>query len=149
MSHRAALVEGTAVLHGMLLMVVLGLGIGLRFWLCVVWGQNQDMAAWRDVAKVMHLFGSPYSYPNYNYAPVWAWLLWLLSWLPWDLHLSVVGVLTAADFAIACMLLNWVGPLAAVLFWLNPVSIIITGFHSQFDCLAIAVGMAGVGLLRK
>lgn len=143
-----AVAEGNAVLHGTLLMLILAAGIGLRFWMCS-FGQNQDMAAWRDTAKVMHLFGSPYSYPNFNYGPPWAWICWALSWLPWDLHLSVVGVLTAADMAIACMLLSWVGPLAACLFWLSPVSIILTGFHSQFDCLAIAVGMAGMNLLRK
>jgi uncharacterized protein Usg len=36
------------------------------------------------------------------------------------------------------------GYLAACLFFLNPISIIITGFHSQFDNLAIVLGMAAV-----
>lgn len=137
--------EGNAVLQGMGILLVLVLGIGLRFYFAA-WPENTDMVSWRNTAALMHQRWSPYdaTYYNYNYGPPWAWVLWLLWWLPWNLRWSVCGVLTAADLGIAAFLLRLCGSRAALLFWLCPVSMLITGQHAQFDCVAVLVGIWAV-----
>jgi hypothetical protein len=59
-------------------------------------------------------------------------------------HWLLVGFLSAADIGIFCVLWRKYGRLAATLFFLNPVSIMITGFHNQFDNVAILLGLWAV-----
>ncbi len=134
---------------------VIVVGVALRY-VVSARGHNFDFDSFRIVADISHAGGTVYSETErYNYGPVWAWLLHaceaLARWVrePDVFRWSIIAVLTGADLAIAAILRSRCGDLVAALFFLNPVSIIITGYHNQFDNLAIATGLLGVVWLEK
>jgi hypothetical protein len=120
-------------------------------------GYNYDIESYRIVADILAAGGNVYrGTERYNYGPVWFNILGLLDALPaahadptLALRWKVSGLLTLVDLAIALVLRRNFGALAAVLFMLNPVSIIITGYHGQFDNLAILFGLLGVLSLQR
>lgn len=132
------------------------LGVVARFML-PRFGFNFDAVSYRIVADIVTSGGNVYAEtPRYNYGPAWFLILGALRWAaaftgePTGLFRSgIVAVLTLADLAIAAILNRRFGARAAVLFFLNPVSILITGYHNQFDTLAIAVGFAAVLTAEK
>ncbi|KXK25888.1 MAG: hypothetical protein TR69_WS6001001494 [candidate division WS6 bacterium OLB20] len=123
-------------------------GIVLRF-VAAMHGHNYDFESYLLVADIAEAGRNVYTETSrYNYGPAWFLILLLLRHLSYlfsdpavAFRLLVVVVLTAADLAIMFYLLRHFGARAAVLFILNPVSILITGYHSQFDNLAIAIGL--------
>jgi uridine kinase len=61
-------------------------------------------------------------------------------------------VLLSADVLVLCLLRNWDPerrPLAAVLWWLSPVTIYVTYWHGQVDVLPVAALLLGLYLLRR
>ncbi len=115
-------------------------------------GYNIDMRSWFTVADITAHGGNVYAEtPFYNYGPVWFLLLQGLDLLALHHHLVlrylVTGVLSLVDFGISCFLCQRVSRWVGVLFFLNPVSIVISGFYSQFDNLAILLGLWSVYLL--
>jgi len=133
-----------------LLAVVLLTGLAARLAM-VRFGSNFDFESWRIVAGIMHHGGNVYAETRrYNYGPVWFWLLGGMNWLAGDdpriFRYLIVGLLSAADVGIFWMVRRRYGMAAGMLFFLNPVSIIITGFHNQFDNLAICLGLMAVML---
>lgn len=56
----------------------------------------------------------------------------------------LTGVLSLADLGIAGLLLHRFGVKAAIVFWLSPVSALITCCHVQYDTAAICVGLLAV-----
>lgn len=131
-------------------------GVAARFMLPRL-GFNFDAVSYRIVADIVTSGGNVYAEtPRYNYGPVWFLILGALRWAagftaePTGLFRSgVVAVLTLADLAVAAMLGRRFGARAAILFFLNPVSILITGYHNQFDTLAIAIAFAAVLTAEK
>lgn len=126
------------------------LGTALRFAIAKL-GHNFDLDSYRLVADIMRDRGTVYAETErYNYGPVWFWLLHLFDTLgraldtPQIFRGAIIATLTAADLACAAVLWRRFGGLVAAAFFLNPVSIIITGYHNQFDTLAIAVGVLGL-----
>jgi len=115
-------------------------------------GHNFDMDSWRLAANITAHHGNVYAETyRYNYGPVWFELLHVLDriaqWLPNPYHafrLMIVSVLTLADLGIWYLLKRRFGLVAGFLFFLNPISIIITGYHNQFDTLAILAALAAV-----
>ncbi len=120
-------------------------------------GYNNDLDAYRSVVDLMTQGKSVYTDTNrYNYGPAWCNILWLLDMLPWNapdrtwaLHWKVAIFLSGVDCCIAYVLLRWYGLLTAVIFFLNPISIIITGYHSQFDNLAILISILAARLIGQ
>jgi hypothetical protein len=126
--------------------VVLGVAARMGF---AVWGHNYDMDSDFVVAEIVRHGGNVYAETTrYNYGPVWFQIIHVLDWLAGHhqsvLRYLIAGLLTAVDAGIFLILCRQAGRLASVLFFLNPVSILITGFHSQFDNLAIALGLLAV-----
>ncbi len=129
-------------------------GVIARVWL-VTLGHSEDFTAYRAVVDIVDRGGNVYAETSrYNYGPVWFNVLFGLSHLPrlvpdaaMDLRLKVVALLTLTDCVIAWLLLRRHGTVAGLVFILNPVSIIITGLHSQFDNLAILVGLLAAARL--
>lgn len=126
------------------LAIVLAVGVGCRFAMSLL-GENFDLSLYYVQANLMNGAAPLYSTRWYNYAPLWAWIVHIADLLsrdnPWRFRMILLGVLTAADVGIAAAMLRIRGPLVAALFFLNPVSIHITGFHHQFDNLATAAGL--------
>jgi hypothetical protein len=88
---------------------------------------------------------------RYNYAPFWFNFLHLLYQIankdPVNFRYLIIGALTLVDLLIFIILYKKIGSLTAFLFFLNPISIIISGYHNQFDNFAILAGMIAVLLI--
>jgi hypothetical protein len=111
------------------------------------------MQAWRFAAEVSREEWNVYLGTSlYNYGPVWYGILAGLKQLNilffGDGYLSfrwlVAAVLVGADALLARLLWRDRGPQAAWVLALNPISILITGYHGQFCNLALLLGYQAV-----
>lgn len=118
-------------------------------------GYNFDIVSYRIVADIMADGGNVYAETQrYNYGPIWFYILSFLDTLPFpisdpllSLRWKVSSFLSLTDIAIAVCLYRWYGLKVATLFFLNPISIMITGYHSQFDNLAILMALISIKTL--
>lgn len=85
---------------------------------------------------------------RYNYGPLWSYicggLYWLTQLFHGDIHFfrwGITIILSLVDCAIAYTLYRRFSWCAGVLYLFNPVSIVLTGTHGQFDALAILIGL--------
>lgn len=139
-------------------LIILGvlLAIGLRM-LAASMGQNYDMKSYRVVADIVCAGGNVYAETHrYNYGPVWFYIVGGLYTLFLKLftskmafHYLVAMFLSLADLGIFFILWKKFTIKTAFFFFLNPVSIIITGYHSQFDNLALLFGLWSVAILDE
>jgi len=133
------------------LAAILVLGMAARFGIALL-GHNYDFESYRVVADLLAQGKNVYaSTTRYNYGPVWFNVIHLLDLLsardPVIFRWLLVGLLSAVDVGIALILWRRFGKIAAALFLLNPVSIIISGYTNQFDNLAILIGLCAVVLI--
>jgi hypothetical protein len=134
------------------LATVLILGTAARFAIATR-GHNFDFESYRVVADLMAQGQNVYAHTaRYNYGPVWFNVLHALDFVAGrDANLFrwlLIGLLTAADAGIALILWRRFDKWAATIFFLNPVSIIITGFTNQFDNVAILMGLGAMWLIE-
>ncbi|MCG3140316.1 MAG: hypothetical protein HDKAJFGB_01362 [Anaerolineae bacterium] len=134
---------------------VIALGIGLRL-LAATQGHNFDVDSYLIVADIIERGGNVYAETmRYNYGPVWFHILSAIgkaaSFFPTNQEIAfryiLAGLLSLVDVGIFFVLWKKASAAAAYLFFLNPISILITGYHSQFDNLAILVGLFAVIIL--
>lgn len=134
------------------LFILLSFGVLARF-AVMTRGHNFDFDSYQIVVKARHEGLTPWKTNRYNYGPIWSYLLSLFDWITTKtgigFRLQIVGLLTAADLIIAFFVYRYKGLLLSLLFFLNPISIIVTGFHNQFDNLAIAIVCISILLLKK
>jgi len=85
---------------------------------------------------------------RYNYGPLWALLLGGYTLIASQFanvnlvyRLLIVTTLIAGDSAIYIWIKKMFGNKSAYWFFLNPISIYITGYHNQFDTIAIAFAL--------
>lgn len=138
-----------------LLSAIVVIGIGLRM-LAASRGHNNDFGAYLVVADIARDGGNVYAETErYNYGPIWfnalhaidqAASLSQTNRVP-IFRYTIAGLLSLVDVGIFVILLRKIGRLAAYAFFLNPIAIIITGYHSQFDNLALLVGLLSVLLM--
>ena len=115
-------------------------------------GHNYDMISWFTVADITSHGGNVYAETDrYNYGPVWFLIIHVLDVLSLHRHevlrYSIAGFLSLVDVGIFLFLLRRAGSVAAILFFLSPVSVIISGYHCQFDNLAVLLGLWSVQLI--
>lgn len=118
-----------------------------------------DIVVFRKVAlRILDGSLNPYEFPDrfYPYPPVWVWVEAASEWL----SRRVPGVGFAiwvklpslvADLFTVALLGRWGGhvrgrALAAWLFALHPVSVLITGFHGQFDSIPLFFSLLALRL---
>jgi hypothetical protein len=141
------------------LLAALAAGAALRLWLASR-GHNYDMRAWRDFADIAAQHRNIYlATDRYNYPPTWFLVLGGLDWLhnaahlarlgPESFHIVIASFLTLADIGIAALLLRAFGRAVALVFFLNPALVLLTGHHSQFDNLALLPALASWLALRR
>jgi hypothetical protein len=138
------------------LILIISLGFGLRL-IAAAWGHNYDYESYRMVTGLVEQGANVYAGTSrYNYGPLWFMVLGNLNSLakafPWNeqiFRLLLVGLLSYADLLIAVILALKFKRSAGLLYWLNPVSIIITGYFNQFDNLAVLLAMLAMLMLPK
>jgi hypothetical protein len=108
-------------------------------------GYNYDFESHLIVGKIVSSGGNVYAETSrYNYGPIFSLCLGLFYYLSSFLgnpsfayRMFIVCFLTCFDIALSFLLYKKYKSMSiAALFFLNPVSIIITGYHNQFDVLA-------------
>lgn len=128
------------------LLFAAALGVMARFFVMTL-GYNYDFDSYKIVGEIVSRGGSVYAETTrYNYG----FLFFLIQGLGYKLTLLIrpdavdtiyrvyiVSVLTLADVGITSWLSKKASPRLGLLFFLNPLSILITGFHNQFDNCAV------------
>lgn len=136
--------------------VVIGIGVLLRGWTATL-GYNYDVESFQIVGNLAAEGRNVYANTSrYNYGPVWLMVLGALKWVQLyfgsnDIgayHLCIAAVLTAADLAIALLLARYFGRTVGAVYFLCPVSVLITGFHSQFDNVAVLIALVSWLLIK-
>ena len=131
-------------------------GIVIRFVLMML-GHNFDFESYCIVGELAATGKNIYANtPRYNYGPVWFTLLGLFwktaSYFTHNTFIFrcfIVGTLTLADFFITLLISKKAGNFWGIIFFLNPISLIITGYHNQFDNLAVLIGALAVICIEK
>ncbi len=129
----------------------LALGVCLRI-LTATRGHNYDFESYLIVIRIVETGGNVYAETSrYNYGPIWFNILHFLYTVstknPSIFRYTLVAFLGMVDAGIFLILLKRYSVNVATIFFLNPVTIIITGFHNQFDNLAILFSLAAVCLI--
>ena len=128
-----------------ILIGLLCLGVILRY-VVMTLGHNFDFESYCIVGEISGDLRNVYAETaRYNYAPIFLMIqggLYRISQIKpddWMLiyRVLIVGVLTIADLGIAAFIARRYSYIKALIFFLNPISIIITGYHNQFDNIAV------------
>ena len=141
--------------------IILFLVLALLSILAKVWlagqGHNIDVESWRLLAETVLQGKSVYADTSRNnWGPIWCYICagtryaqahLLGSDSLEDFHRLIALVLSLADVAIAFLLARHQSYVAGALFLVNPVSLLVTGFHSQFENMAVLLGLVGCLLL--
>lgn len=123
--------------------MILGTALGIiaRF-LMMVWGNNYDFESYKIVGEIVSKGGNVYAETSrYNYAFIFS----LIQGIGYRVFGSyeqlfrvyIVGVLTLVDVGIMLWMSDRYNNVYGLLFFLNPISIVITGYHNQFDNIAV------------
>jgi hypothetical protein len=143
-----------ALIRAMILVVVSGTAI--RLYLAYNFYGNYDMQSYEIIAGIVSHGGNVYAETyRYNYSPLFSLMLGALNHL--QLHFSslpfhfvIRAFLTGIDLLTLAVLLALADPnptsriRTAAFFYLNPVSILITGYHGQFENITILLLLTGV-----
>ena len=131
--------------------MVLAAGIAARLFVATL-GHDYDFDSWVVNAKIpmwSNVYASTY---RYNSAPAWFLILHVLYFLaghdPAAYRYFVSGFLSLADAGIFFILWRKFGKLAGCWFFLNPISIIISGYQNNWDNIAIFTGLLAAFLIR-
>lgn len=130
------------------LLLIVGLGLYLRLFLANLALHNFDIDQYQLDIDIMERGGVVYvEQQNYNYSPFWFHTLWIVdrvgSILQLPLYVSVRTFLSLVDLATLGILLLFarrrqLSPIkTAIYYFLNPIPIVISGYHGQFDNIAV------------
>jgi len=131
------------------------IGFALRI-LVSNFGYNSDLIYHQKNMELLKHGESFYSYGKYNYTPFWVNLLLLLDMisLPFTdyqptFRVKLVLLLSIIDFLIFILLYKNYSLKIGLLFFFNPISVFITGFHNQFDNIAILLAFVAILIYEK
>jgi hypothetical protein len=120
-----------------------------------------DILRYRRVAThVLDVSWNPYLAPRlYPYPPLWVWVEAACEWLARQSGLSFAVLVKlpvlAAELGIVALLVRWGAERGGAARWapwiyaLHPVAVLISGFHGQFDSLALLMVLLAVRASEK
>ncbi len=138
------------------LSLIIVTGTMVRLMLAYLFFGNYDMESWLLDANIAVAGKNVYAETfRYNYSPLWFWILGALKHLQLALHITdfhfvVKSFLTFVDLLSLFVLLSLARKRSlnlirtALLFYLNPVSFLLTGFHGQTENLATLMVLFGI-----
>ena len=132
--------------------VLISAGIILRF-IVMSLGYNYDFESYCVVGEIAGNFKNVYANTHrYNYGPVFFFIqgsLYRLAkvrpneWVS-VFRVLIVSVLTVADLGITAFIAARYSLRKAAVFFLNPISVVITGYHNQFDNIAVLFALLSI-----
>jgi hypothetical protein len=145
------------------LLIFLSLGVGLyaRLSLAYFTKGNYDIDSFKLVASILEKGANVYAETKrYNYSPLWFYILFLLkqmnSFLPfvsfnfiirvWGSLVDLISLFVLYKFS---KMKKLYFPLVCIGFFLNPVSIVLTGHHGQFENLVVLLILVGAYFYKK
>jgi hypothetical protein len=130
------------LLHSPLVFVfIFCVGLTAR-WCFIQLPGNYDQASYRIVADIMANHGNIYAETTrYNYSPLWAFFLQGMAAIAVRIDTSLEVVVRCILSVIDCLNALLLGAifrrrLVSFLYLLNPVAILLVGYHGQFETLA-------------
>ena len=139
------------------LLLLFSLGIILRY-VVMSLGWNYDFESFRIVGEIAGNFRNVYAETSrYNYGPIFfciQGLLYKISLIKPEhqvliFRVLIVSVLIFADLGISAFIANKYSWKKALIFFLNPISIIITGYHNQFDNIAVLLALLSINFFNE
>lgn len=134
-----------------LFFVVLAAGFAARMYVSTL-GHNFDFDSWVIDANVPVYQNIYAASDRYDSAPPWFFILHTMNFLaghnPERFHCFLSAFLSLADVGLFFILWRKFGKLAGCWFFLNPMSVILTGYHSNADNLAVLFGLIAVLLMK-
>ena len=125
-------------------------------------GYNNDIEIWKHVSRGMldgFLNGRViYTYTQfYNHGPIRSYALYFLAFAlnilslndMYTFHIWVVFFLSIFDTIMALLIWKIFGKVSSLIYLLNPVSLLITGYHSQIESTTIMIGLLSWFVLLK
>lgn len=140
----------SAVRWGLVITAVL-IGVIGRLW-AQTKPSNFDFNVWLVASQSLLDGNNPYALGQFNYGPTWLGLITGFQFLSSDtsqFRLFIEIFLTAIDLGIAFVLLKKHYTLAAIVFFLSPITIAISGQHQQIDNVAILVALLATLLVVR
>ena len=125
------------------------LGVIMRYWAMSI-GSGFDFESYCIVGDLASRFESVYAgTTRYNYGPIFFMIQGICYAISHIFSMDVeqtyrvilVGLFTLTDFGIAMWIGRQYGLKKSLIFFLNPISIVITGYHNQFDNMAILLAL--------
>ena len=145
------------------LVLVTLVGFILRIWVSY-YGYNSDFSSWEMNLKHFKADESIYTFGNFDYSPAWVYILYLIDFinipisnnnyliqnLPGSVfRLKLIIFLSLIDFFIFYNLYKNYSLKIGLLFFINPISIWITGFHNAFDNIPILLAFLAIIAYEK
>lgn len=131
------------------------IGVSLRLYISQ-YGSNFDYSMWKMNLELFKNNESFYNAGRYNYGPIWIHVLVFLDNININFlnladpfRVKIIFFLSLVDFFIFLILLNKYNYNVSLLFFFNPVSIFITGFHNQFDNFSILIGLLAIVIYKN
>ena len=139
------------------------IGFLLRIWVSQ-FGYNQDFGSWQHNLSLYLQNKSVYEFGNYIYSPIFLYVLSILDYISIPLlenssfvknipgsifRIKIIIFLSFLDFFIFLTLYKKYSLKIGLLFFLNPICIIITGHHNQFNNFGILFGFLAVLLYQR
>lgn len=145
-------VNGLSRKHKILLFTfVLVVGIAGRLW-AQTKPSNFDFNVWLTASQSLLDGNNPYALAQFNYGPTWLGIITGIRYTAPDtevFRLLIAIFLAAVDVGIAVVLIKKGYALAAVVFFLSPISIAISGQHQQIDNLSILVTLIAIVIAAR
>ena len=140
----------------LLFITLLAFGIFLRLFVSTQ-AHTYDADSYEIVAKIALSGRNVYAETErYNYGPVWFILLSVFmkasNFFPHPqvvFRFIIVLFLSLVDLGLWIWIRKRWGALPAFMYFFNPISILVTGFYSQFDGLSLFIALIAVAYLEK
>ena len=138
------------------------IGFSLRLWVAQ-WGFNFDFEMWKGNLLLFQNDKSIYEFGNYTYSPLWINILnlvdnfsfpsnenYISKIIPGESYrVKIIIFLSTIDFLIFLLIYKNYSLKTGLLFFFNPICIIISGHHNQFNNLPILLGFWAIILYEN
>ncbi len=122
-------------------------------------GSNFDFETWNIgpelIKKGISVYTIPESDPwgRFNWGPIWPYTLYFFKQISGEnrevFHYLLTGYLTFIDLALCFFIFKLFGKTISILYFLSPLTYLITGFHLQFENTALLFAFWGWYLYQK